>query len=139
MKNSVLYMGIVMAIMIALFDSVRAAPLATRAVSEAPDGRNWTVVPKFTLNLDLPAKERWAPIVSRYKDQVPALLAYLESNIPKWAMPIIQEIGKGVRPYFGDYGEEMEGIADTYGLKAPLHTSTPYFTYVLLAKVCPLR
>ena len=107
-------------IVVCCFGPSDAAPLASNAVTVAPDNRTWTRVPKYTLNLDLPPKQRWAPIVSQYKSQAPAILAYLEAAIPKWAMPIIQAIGKGVRPYFTDYGEEMEGIADAYGLKAPL-------------------
>jgi len=96
-----------------------AAPVMESGTAHAHgDNRTWTRVPNYKINLDLPPKQRWGPIVSRYKDQAPALLAYLESNIPKWAMPIIQTVGTRVRPYFSDYGEEMEGIAEAYGLKA---------------------
>jgi len=66
--------------------------------------------------MDLPQKDRWTEIVADYKQDAPAILNYLNSMLPKWAMPIVQTIAKDVRPYFKDYAEEMLGLADAYGI-----------------------
>ena len=84
----------------------------------APDNRKFTPVPRFVLNLDLPARERWSEIITNhYQSEGPSIIDYLKGNIPEWAMPIIQVIGKDIRPYFHDYAEEMEGIAEAFGLE----------------------
>lgn len=79
-------------------------------------GRSLHNVTRFTLNLDLAPKDRWTHIVSQYKWAVPAILAYLETAIPAWAMPIVAAIGADIQPYFTDYGDEMTGIADAMGM-----------------------
>jgi len=103
----------------ALLIGPRALLIATLlfvSVNAWSDNRTWHKVPKYTLDLDLPQKERWAHIVADYKSYAPGILAYLRSMVPAWALPIIQAIGKGIRPYFKDYAEEMEGLAEGYGL-----------------------
>jgi hypothetical protein len=52
-----------------------------------------TPLPRFQLDLDLPAADRWTAIGSLYRDQAPNLIAYLETVIPKWAIPIVEAIG----------------------------------------------
>jgi N-acylethanolamine-hydrolysing acid amidase len=73
-------------------------------------------VPRFTLNLDLPAAERWLEIAALYKDRAPGLISYLKENIPAWALPIVQKIGADVRPYFRDYGDEILGLSKGLGV-----------------------
>ena len=89
----------------------RAAHWAVRALAElrrAAESRKRVAVPHFQLNLDLPAEQRWTEIATQYKDKAPALMEYLKENLPSWAIPIVQEIGKDIRPYFKDYGDEEE-------------------------------
>ena len=77
-------------------------------VQDWHDNRTWHRVPKFQVDLDAPAATRWAPIIAHYKPQAPQILAYLQAQVPKWAMPVIQTIAKAVRPYFADYGDEAK-------------------------------
>jgi hypothetical protein len=85
--------------------------------ARAQDNRVYTPLPKFTVNLDAPAKDRWTEIGTLYKDQAPALIAYLETMIPAWTLPIIEAIAADIEPYFKEYGDEMIGLADAMGLK----------------------
>merc|ERR1712159_500615 len=80
------------------------------------DNRTWTRVPKYTLNLDLPQKDRWGHIVADFKPMASQITAYLDAQVPKWALPIITTIAKDLRPYFNTYADEMLGLADGYGL-----------------------
>merc|ERR1711871_1572881 len=80
------------------------------------DNRTRHAVPTYKLNLDLPQRNRWSHIIKDFKSFAPQILAYLESNIPKWAIPIIKTIAKDIRPYFTDYGDEMLGIAEAFDL-----------------------
>lgn len=73
--------------------------------------------PKVTINLDLPPEQRWVEVAGRYKDKAPEVIAYLEEYIPKWVIPIVETIGKDIRPFFRDYGDEMIGVASAMGLK----------------------
>lgn len=97
--------------------AVTSAWVQDEALQRAAAGRNWTTLPRFSLNLDLPAKDRWTAIGTQYRDKAPALIAYLETIVPVWAIPIIEEIGKDVQPFFRDYGDEMTGLASAMGLK----------------------
>jgi hypothetical protein len=72
--------------------------------------------PEFTLNLDLPASERWNDIAAIYKDEAYKITDYLKSQLPPWAYPIIVQLGADVLGYFTDYGDEMVGVAGALGL-----------------------
>lgn len=94
--------------------------LETETLSQTP-----TPLPQYTLNLDLPPEERWKDIISlpRYKNASSILMDYLTSNVPKWTIPIIDEIGKHIVSYFGEeFGGEMKGVAEAYG--APIEVGT---------------
>lgn len=56
-------------------------------------------------------------MVADYKQDVPALLDYLDTFVPSWALPLVNLIGEGVRPYFKEYGEEMVGLSQQMGVK----------------------
>jgi len=74
----------------------------------------------FTVDLDLPAQKRWAPVYSdpMFANATQDIHNYFAANVPSWSIPILQKIAKDVRGHFQDYGEEMLGIAEA--LKAPL-------------------
>jgi len=76
-----------------------------------------TTVPRKVINLDLPPMERWTALGAEYKSKAPAVIEYLENFVPKWAMPVVEAIAAGIRPYFSDYGDEMIGVAKAMGLK----------------------
>mmetsp|Transcript_12615 Transcript_12615/g.18875 ORF Transcript_12615/g.18875 Transcript_12615/m.18875 type:complete len:439 (+) Transcript_12615:34-1350(+) len=78
--------------------------------------RTKTRIPLYEVKLDAPPSERWTHVAKDFKEKVPDVLDYLYSFIPKWAEPIIQIIGKSIRPYFSDYGDEMKGLADGLGM-----------------------
>lgn len=82
------------------------------------DDRKAVPLPRVTLDLDLAPADRWTHIAnqSRFRDQVPAVMAYLESEIPKWAMPLLETVAKSISPYFHDYGAEIEGLATSLGM-----------------------
>ena len=69
-------------------------------------------IPSYTVNLDLDPKDRWTEIASspKLRAAVPAIVDYLDSNVPSWARPIIEKVGADIVSYFGpEYGEEMNG------------------------------
>lgn len=100
-----------------LFAALAAAWIDDQSLKNNADDRTWTAVPKFVVDLDAPAADRWTHIGSLYKDKAPALIAYLETMVPAWALPILETIGNDIEPFFTDYGEEMKGLASAMGLK----------------------
>lgn len=88
------------------------AVCACAAVASAP-----TVLPVVQVDLDAPAQDRWTHIAVNYKDKVPAIMDYLGSVIPKWAIPIVEIIAGDILPYFSEYGDEMIGLASAMGMK----------------------
>mmetsp|Transcript_5716 Transcript_5716/g.11968 ORF Transcript_5716/g.11968 Transcript_5716/m.11968 type:complete len:408 (-) Transcript_5716:521-1744(-) len=92
-------------------------PLVLFALSQhAPkpdtDGRPAKTLPVVRLNLDLPPEERWKSLVAPYKTQWAAVLEYLQSAVPRWAIPIAETIAGDLPKYFGDLGLEMQGAAE---------------------------
>ena len=81
----------------------------TTAVSTKP-------APRYTLNLDLPATERWNEIGALYKDDAYRITTYLKDNLPPWAFDPAVKIGAAIEPYFKLYGDEMIGVAGALGL-----------------------
>jgi hypothetical protein len=68
--------------------------------------------PVYTVDLALPAEQRWTHIAKAYKSKVPAIVAYFDAVVPKWAMPLIEAVGAKMKGYFRLYGGEMAGLAD---------------------------
>ena len=68
--------------------SVLAVALLVVQVSAWSDNRTWSKVPKYTLNMDLPQKDRWTEIVADYKQDAPAILVcFRTSCFPKIPLP----------------------------------------------------
>lgn len=88
-------------------------------------------VPSYTVNLDLDPKDRWTEIASspKLRAAVPAIVDYLDSNIPSWAKPLIEKIGADIVNYFGpEYGEEMKGSVITFFICLP---PLPFCVHIL--------
>jgi len=88
---------------------------ATRALAEQ---RTKQPIPKYVLDLDLPAEERWDHIAKDFVQNVPAMLDYLNAFLPKWARPLVEKIGEDIEPFFKDFGGELVGLSKAMG--APL-------------------
>ena len=75
-------------------------------------------IPSVTVDLDLAPEDRWTHIANQtqFRALVPAIREYLQSEVPVWAIPIIEALGKGIRPYFREYGAEIEALASTLGM-----------------------
>lgn len=72
----------------------------------------------FVLNLDLPPRQRWTEIATAYKGSAPLMVAYITSNLPSWATPILKAGYKASIGNMGEMGEEMQGIAEAMEIEA---------------------
>eukprot|EP00325_Prymnesiales_sp_UTEX-LB-985_P015157 CAMPEP_0174757144 /NCGR_PEP_ID=MMETSP1094-20130205/107113_1 /TAXON_ID=156173 /ORGANISM="Chrysochromulina brevifilum, Strain UTEX LB 985" /LENGTH=222 /DNA_ID=CAMNT_0015963059 /DNA_START=18 /DNA_END=687 /DNA_ORIENTATION=- len=72
------------------------------------------------MDLDAPAATRWDHIAKDYKAKMPAIVAYFESYLPKWAVPMIEAVAAHMTDYFDEYGEEMVGAAKALDVKPGL-------------------
>jgi N-acylethanolamine-hydrolysing acid amidase len=91
---------------------------ANKELEDVNDGR-WPKTPaRHTVNLDLPASERWLEIGQFYADQSDLIIEYFESMLPHAAVVAIDKIAAQLIGYkgFGDFGDEMRGYADGLGL-----------------------
>ena len=83
----------------------------------AASNRTASPVPKVSISLDVAPENRWDHVTPAFVHVVPAIMDYLKSEVPGWALPLLSKIGASVRPYFGaEYGAEMEGLAKGLGL-----------------------
>lgn len=72
------------------------------------------VAPRFTVNLDLPPKQRWGEVIHEYSGQIEQLLAFLEKYVPSEALDVLGVVGGKVEtaiPY--PYNQELVGIAES--------------------------
>ena len=92
--------------------SASAAWTDNAALRDVTLGRSMVQVPRFTMDLDRDPEHRWDDIAVVYKESMPAILDYLHSYLPKWAVPIVEKIGGDIDPYFSaEYAGEMKGAA----------------------------
>jgi len=76
--------------------------------------------PLYTVNLDEPPETRWNHIAKAYKSQVPAVQDYLNSVVPKWALPLVEGAASNLVGYFREYGTEMQAMAKVWGVSPGL-------------------
>ena len=76
--------------------------------------------PLYTINLDEPAATRWNRVAEDYKSKMSAVVDYLESVVPAWAMPLVEAIGGKLPAYFDEYGDEMVALAKALEVKPGL-------------------
>ena len=77
-------------------------------------GARTPVVPQnFTVDLSLPASERWSAVTSAYKDKAYMLIDYLRQFIPASVFPIVESLAAKLIGYkgFERYGDEMRAMA----------------------------
>lgn len=78
-------------------------------------GRTPEKTPRVTLNLDLDPKERWREPLKRFPDLPEILNGYLKSQIPAWAVELIETVLGPLDKYKGwgdEYTAELDGIAE---------------------------
>ena len=94
---------------------VSDGPLRDSTLSARGPGRVPTME---TVNMDLAPKERWTAIGKKYASEAYLIVDYLRDQIPAWAFPILEEVGKKLDTYkgFGDYGDEMIGLATSLNI-----------------------
>jgi len=69
-------------------------------------------VKDYVMNLDLPANERWNEIAVDFKNKTQDMVDYLTQFVPKWTIPIIEDVGKYLEKYFPEeFVDEMKGFA----------------------------
>ena len=90
--------------------------------------------PRYTINLDLPAEERWNEVVADFKDEIGVLAKNVQKLVP-WpgVDELIQTILTKLNTHLSyPYAEEMAGIAKAAGV--PLaHIMMANFMYELTA------
>ncbi len=83
-------------------------PLSSSAALDDP-----TLAKRYTVNLDLPPKQRWSEIMKEYAEDFKKLLAEVQEIVPAALLNLIKEPGVKVEtliPY--PYNEELMGIAE---------------------------
>ena len=76
--------------------------------------------PLYTVDLDMPAATRWDHVAAAFKDKMPLVVAYLESVVPPWALPLIEMVAQRMPGYFDDFGDEMVGLSKALHVKSGL-------------------
>jgi len=80
--------------------------------------RTASAAPHVLVSLDDAPRLRWAKVAPAFRQFVPGMMEYIRSEVPAWALPVLDVIGAAVRPYFGEeYGGEMEGLAEALGMR----------------------
>ena len=82
-----------------------------------PANNNSKAVPTYTINLDLPADERWAKVAAVFAPQIKAVVAVVKARIPKLALPLLEPIGDDLEAYLpAPYAAEVASIAAIAGV-----------------------
>lgn len=79
-----------------------------------------TSIPRLSMDLDFAPEDRWTAIGSMpfYRKNAPAAVQYLANQVPKWLLPVIEDIAADIEPYFGSqFGAEMKGLASALQIK----------------------
>ena len=72
------------------------------------------VAPRFSINLDLPPKQRWSEVVHEYSDQIEQLLAIVKKYVPSEALDALGVVGTKVDTVIpSPYNQELTGIAES--------------------------
>ena len=95
------------------------ADLEAATLAQLP---NHTTPERFTLDLDLPAEQRWDSICKVYRPRTHIIHEYLKDSLGKLgnAMGIIEAVAAQLDDYKGfghDYAAEMRGISKACGLQ----------------------
>ena len=95
----------------ALFLLVVVSFQLTWAISGPPGTK---VAPRYTINLDLPPKQRWTKVMLAYADDFQELLALVKKYVPGVALDMLGVVGLKVDTAFPyPYNYEIMGIAES--------------------------
>jgi hypothetical protein len=114
-KTNLVDMMVKMMAFLAAATTVAGGWIDDPAKRSAAEQRTPHPVPKYVLNLDLPAEERWNHIAKDFVKDVPAMINYLDAYLPVWAQPLVEKLGEHVEPYFKDFGDEIVGLSKALG------------------------
>ncbi len=68
---------------------------------------------RFTINLDLPPKERWTEVVKAYEANLESILKDIKRIVPEALVNELSKIGEKIEDYVPEpYNEEIVGIAE---------------------------
>jgi acid ceramidase len=77
-------------------------------------------VRSFVVNLDLPPQQRWAHVAPYYRDPIQGMFNFVTGFIPSFmrqeVMDAVATVGAALEFFLGDYGLEIEGIANVVGI-----------------------
>jgi N-acylethanolamine-hydrolysing acid amidase len=91
--------------------------IAAATADPQPANNNSKAVPTYTINLDLPADERWAKVAAAFAPQIKAVVAVVKARIPKLALPLLEPIGDDLEAYLpAPYAAEVASIAAIAGV-----------------------
>lgn len=72
------------------------------------------IAPRFAINLDLPPKQRWIEVVTKYHDDIQRFLALLKHYVPSEVLDLLAVVGLKVETAFPyPYNYEILGIAES--------------------------
>lgn len=80
---------------------------------QSPPGRDAIPARRFSINLDLPPKQRWVEVVKAYKTDLEFVLKFVKTIVPQSLLDVVSLIGLKVEedvPY--PYNYEILGIAE---------------------------
>ncbi|XP_014780316.1 acid ceramidase [Octopus bimaculoides] len=98
-------------------------PFDGKCVTDAYPPKSSTAVPNLTINLDLPAHDRWKEVAIKYKDSMKNLIGVLKKlvgSVPVAGDLIIRVIDNNFEKIIptlpAPYADEMIGLADYSGI-----------------------
>lgn len=72
---------------------------------------------RYTINLDLPAEQRWVNITKKYIQYVPEIRRELQKKIPKEALPLAEILALYLDKHFPEpFPNEMRGVAKGFNI-----------------------
>jgi hypothetical protein len=81
--------------------------------------RHAVTPPRFTVDLDLPPKQRWAHVFAdpRFRNASKDIAGYFRAMVPAWIVKLAEGVAYDLRKHFEAYAEEIEGIEELLGSK----------------------
>ena len=102
---------------------VQLCVLATVAVSipeflmnPRPANNHSAPVPLYTIDLDMPASQRWQALATQYKPQITAVVDIVKARIPKLVLPVLEKMGAKLEEHLpAPYAQEIASVAAATG------------------------
>lgn len=103
-------------VLLCVFALASASWMENPANRKTADEKTSAIPKEFTMNLDLPADQRWSEVGAAYKSKAWELVNYLRENLPKGLLKPMEKLAAKLLPFFKDYGEEMKAYASALGV-----------------------